>query len=89
MALMLDTYILEHPQLNARLLSRLSSLATFLSLSIAVSPKSCIFNICSTFLGPAILTEGTDIPNIDCVVIARPTRSRTLFTQMVSKGITS
>jgi len=24
----------------------------------------------------AILTEGADIPNIDCVVVARPTRSR-------------
>jgi ATP-dependent helicase IRC3 len=32
----------------------------------------------------AILTEGADIPNIDCVVLARPTRSRNLFAQMVS-----
>ena len=31
----------------------------------------------------AVLTEGTDIPNIDCVVVARPTRSRNVFTQMV------
>jgi ATP-dependent helicase IRC3 len=31
----------------------------------------------------AILTEGADIPNIDCVVIARPTRSRNVFAQMV------
>lgn len=33
----------------------------------------------------AILTEGTDIPNIDCVVIARPTRSRNVFLQMVDR----
>ena len=26
-----------------------------------------------------IYTEGTDIPNIDCVVLARPTRSRNLL----------
>ena len=32
-----------------------------------------------------VFTEGTDIPNIDCVIIARPTRSRNLFTQMVSQ----
>lgn len=31
----------------------------------------------------AILTEGADIPNIDCVLIARPTRSRNVFAQMV------
>jgi superfamily II DNA or RNA helicase len=31
----------------------------------------------------ALLTEGTDIPNVDCVVVARPTRSRNLFLQMV------
>jgi superfamily II DNA/RNA helicase len=33
----------------------------------------------------ALLTEGTDIPNVDCVVIARPTRSRNVFLQMVSR----
>jgi superfamily II DNA or RNA helicase len=32
----------------------------------------------------AILTEGTDIPNIDCIIIARPTRSQNVFAQMVS-----
>lgn len=36
------------------------------------------------FYCTALLTEGTDIPNIDCVVIARPTRSRNVFVQMVS-----
>lgn len=35
----------------------------------------------------AILTEGADIPNIDCVVIARPTRSRNLFAQMIGRGL--
>ena len=32
----------------------------------------------------ALLTEGTDIPNVDCVVVARPTRSRNVFLQMVN-----
>lgn len=31
----------------------------------------------------AILTEGADIPNIDCIIVARPTRSRNVFAQMV------
>ncbi|KAA1471544.1 P-loop containing nucleoside triphosphate hydrolase protein, partial [Dentipellis sp. KUC8613] len=34
-----------------------------------------------------ILTEGTDIPNIDCVIVARPTRSRNLFTQIIGRGM--
>ncbi|KAL0071869.1 putative ATP-dependent helicase IRC3 [Marasmius tenuissimus] len=35
----------------------------------------------------SILTEGTDIPNIDCVMVARPTRSRNLFAQMIGRGM--
>ena len=31
----------------------------------------------------AVLTEGADVPNIDCVLVARPTRSRNVFAQMV------
>ena len=35
----------------------------------------------------AILTEGADLPAIDCVVLARPTRSRNLFSQMIGRGM--
>ncbi|KAI0695173.1 P-loop containing nucleoside triphosphate hydrolase protein [Cytidiella melzeri] len=35
----------------------------------------------------AILTEGADIPNIDCVVVAKPTRSRNIFAQMIGRGM--
>ncbi|KAG8905839.1 hypothetical protein FRB99_008141 [Tulasnella sp. 403] len=35
----------------------------------------------------AILTEGADVPNIDCVLVARPTRSKTVFTQIVGRGM--
>ena len=35
----------------------------------------------------AILTEGADIPNIDCVLLARPTRSRNLLIQMIGRGL--
>lgn len=31
----------------------------------------------------AIFTEGTDIPNIDCVYLARPTRSKNLLVRTV------
>ncbi|CAO3626125.1 unnamed protein product [Cunninghamella blakesleeana] len=34
-----------------------------------------------------ILTEGTDIPIIDCVLMARPTRSAVLFQQMFGRGM--
>lgn len=33
-----------------------------------------------------VLTEGFDSPRTDCIVQARPTRSRALFTQMVGRG---
>ncbi|KJE92142.1 ATP-dependent DNA helicase [Capsaspora owczarzaki ATCC 30864] len=34
-----------------------------------------------------IFTEGTDIPCIDCLILARPTLSANLFTQMVGRGL--
>lgn len=33
-----------------------------------------------------LLTEGVDIPSIDCVVCLRPTKVRSLFSQMVGRG---
>lgn len=35
----------------------------------------------------AVFTEGTDIPNIDCIVLGRPTRSRNLLIQMIGRGM--
>ena len=34
-----------------------------------------------------VFTEGTDIPNVDCVLLARPTRSRGLLVQMIGRGM--
>ena len=34
-----------------------------------------------------VFTEGTDIPNIDCVLLARPTKSRGLLIQMIGRGM--
>lgn len=34
-----------------------------------------------------VLTEGTDIPGIETVLIARPTKNSTLYTQMVGRGL--
>jgi len=39
--------------------------------------------------GSAILTEGANIPNIDCVIVARPTRSRNVMAQMVRSSFVS
>ncbi|KAJ3332403.1 hypothetical protein HDU76_000329 [Blyttiomyces sp. JEL0837] len=35
----------------------------------------------------SILTEGVDIPRVDCVMLARPTRSSVLLQQMIGRGI--
>lgn len=34
----------------------------------------------------AVLTEGFDAPRTDCIVVARPTKSRALYAQMVGRG---
>ena len=34
-----------------------------------------------------IFTEGTDIPAIDCIIMARPTRSSVLFQQILGRGV--
>ncbi|KAI8140480.1 P-loop containing nucleoside triphosphate hydrolase protein [Fennellomyces sp. T-0311] len=34
-----------------------------------------------------ILTEGTDVPRIDCILMARPTKSTVLFQQMFGRGV--
>lgn len=34
-----------------------------------------------------VLTEGADFPRCDCVVMARPTRSQTLYSQMVGRSV--
>jgi superfamily II DNA or RNA helicase len=33
-----------------------------------------------------LLTEGFDMPDIDCIVVLRPTKSRALYSQMVGRG---
>jgi type I site-specific restriction endonuclease len=35
----------------------------------------------------SILTEGWDEPGVDCVLVLRPTRSRSLFAQMIGRGM--
>ena len=38
-------------------------------------------------LNCSIFVEGTDIPNIDCVLLVRPTKSRNLLIQMIGRGM--
>ena len=40
----------------------------------------CIVNV-------MVFTEGTDIPRVETVVVARPTQSDSLYTQMVGRGL--
>jgi ATP-dependent helicase IRC3 len=37
----------------------------------------------------AVLTEGFDEPSVDCIVIARPTKSKPLYIQMIGRGTQS
>lgn len=46
--------------------------------------KQGAFNV---LINCAILTEGFDLPQIDTVVLAKPTRSRNLFSQMIGRGL--
>ena len=34
----------------------------------------------------AVLTEGFDQPSVDCIIVARPTKSRPLYVQMIGRG---
>lgn len=34
-----------------------------------------------------VLTTGFDAPNVECIVVARPTKSRSLFAQIVGRGL--
>ena len=40
-----------------------------------------------TMVTVQVLTEGADFPRCDCVVMARPTRSQTLYSQMVGRAV--
>ena len=33
-----------------------------------------------------LLTEGWDCPSVDCIVVLRPTKVRSLYSQMVGRG---
>jgi superfamily II DNA or RNA helicase len=44
---------------------------------------NCQFDVLSNAM---LLTEGYDDPGIDCVVVLRPTRSRSLYAQMIGRG---
>ena len=41
----------------------------------------------AVLLNCGVFTEGTDIPNIDCVLLGRPTKSRNLLVQMIGRGM--
>lgn len=41
---------------------------------------------CQVLVNVAVLTEGFDEPSISCIILARPTRSNGLYTQIVGRG---
>lgn len=57
------------------------------SLTAAFLPKGKREVLISKIEGPCLLCIRTDVPNIDCVLLARPTRSRNLLVQMIGRGM--
>lgn len=51
---------------------------------IAIAFERGDFQLCSNAM---LWTEGFDSPPISCIVVLRPTRSRSLFVQMVGRGL--
>ena len=41
----------------------------------------------SVLCNVGVLTQGFDAPKVDCVVVARPTHSNSLYTQMIGRGL--
>lgn len=41
----------------------------------------------SVLCNPTLMTEGVDIPSIDCIAMARPTKSTGLYIQMAGRGL--
>ncbi|KAH8835713.1 P-loop containing nucleoside triphosphate hydrolase protein [Flagelloscypha sp. PMI_526] len=53
----------------------------------AGTPRKEREDLLNDFRNWPILTEGADVPNIDCVIVARPTRSRNVYAQMIGRGM--
>ena len=49
----------------------------------------CLSSQAQTQYLQTVLTEGIDIPKIDCIIAARPTRSRKVMVQMVFSPLLS
>ncbi|KAJ9059194.1 putative ATP-dependent helicase IRC3 [Entomophthora muscae] len=45
------------------------------------------FHKINIIINCSILTEGLDIPSVDCIIMARPTRSKPLYQQMLGRGM--
>lgn len=65
--------------------------AEWISGSIKESEREAILNRLKTgqtqvVVNCMVLTEGFDEPSVDCVVIARPTKSKPLYLQMIGRG---
>lgn len=74
---------------------RLASITPFSNYIHALTPKDERAKIIANFkkgniktlFNVSVLTEGFDYPELDTVIIARPTASLTLYTQMIGRGI--
>lgn len=86
------TATVEQAQLTAEALTKAGRVARWVSGSMGKRDRDRITaGLCSGAIqdgcNAAVYIEGTDIPRISCVVIARPCRSRVLFVQAVGRGL--
>jgi len=49
--------------------------------------KDLASGVVQVICNPMIFTEGTDVPAVSCIVVARPTKSKGLFIQMIGRGL--
>jgi hypothetical protein len=86
------TATVEQAQLTAEELRNRGWKATHVSGETPAEERARILNDFSNgeidaICNCAVLTEGTDLPIADCIVVARPTRSKPLYIQMIGRGL--
>lgn len=82
----------EHSKMISKLLNESGTSASHIDGRMDSKTRSSILNAfrageISTLCNCQLLSEGFDEPSIDGIILARPTRSRSLFLQMIGRGL--
>lgn len=83
---------IEHSKIISKLLNDNDIPAAFIDGDMSIKERTVILKAfrdgeISVLCNCQLLTEGFDEPSINGIVIARPTRSKALFSQMIGRGL--